>query len=63
MITEMWGENNWMIDQIRLNIMTCYLWASQDRALMFKVHDKYWGSEFFVTFNSEGKIYDINDKF
>ena len=43
--------------------MACHLWAPQYSALMFKAYDEHWGSEFFVTFNSEGRIYNMGDKF
>ena len=63
MITEMWGENNWMINQIRSNTVAYYSWIPQDSILMFKASDEYQSSEFFMTFNNESRIYDINDKF
>ena len=30
---------------------------------MSEANNEHWGSEFFVTFNSEGRIYNMNDKF
>ena len=63
MITEVWGVDNEMVDQIRSNTVACHLWAPQDSALMPEVCDKHWGSEFLVTFNSKGKIYGIGNRF
>ena len=63
MIIEVWGEDNWMVDQVRPNAVTCHPWAPQYSALVSKARDEHWGSEFLVTFNSEGRIYDMSDKF
>ena len=63
MITEVCGVNNEMINQIRLNTVAYYSWALQYSVLMSEVSDEHWGNEFLVTFYSEGRIYNMNDRF
>ena len=52
-----------MVDQIRPNTVAYHPWAPQDSALMSEASDEHWGSEFLVTFNSEGRIYDMGNRF
>ena len=59
----MWGENNWMVNQVRSNAVTYYSKAFQYNALMSEASDEHWNSKFFIIFNSKGRIYDMNNKF
>ena len=63
MITKMWGVNNEMINQIKPNTVIYHSWTPQDNILMSEANDEHWDSKFFVTFNSEDKIYNINNRF
>ena len=52
-----------MINQVRLNTVMCHSWVFQNNALMSEVCDEYWDSEFLMIFNSESRIYNVNNRF